>query len=179
MQDPGVAPAKTLPLRGGEAGGVAPHRLHSIKDTAEYAINAWSTGAHKRASGSIRGRIAAQHALSGCRRQHRRGAQEWQVTGCRSAAQDVSLGCRWHKCRLLHVGRLQRSGTYEGIETMAYYLDLFSPETYEVFTKSRRDISGFRVRHQNAARRIAVGDKLICYMTRLSRWVGVLEVTSQ
>ncbi len=62
---------------------------------------------------------------------------------------------------------------------MAYYLDLFSPETYEVFTKSSRDISGFRVRHQNAARRIAVGDKLICYMTRLSRWVGVLEVTSE
>jgi len=62
---------------------------------------------------------------------------------------------------------------------MAYYLDLFSPETYEVFTKSNRDISGFRVRQQNAASRISVGDKLICYMTKLSRWVGVLEVTSK
>lgn len=62
---------------------------------------------------------------------------------------------------------------------MAYYLDLFSPETYEVFTKSTRDISGFRLRQQNAASRIAVGDKLICYMTKLSRWVGVLEVMSK
>lgn len=62
---------------------------------------------------------------------------------------------------------------------MAYYLDLFSPETYEIFTKSNRDISGFRVRQQNAASRIAVGDKLICYMTKLSRWVGVLEVMSE
>lgn len=62
---------------------------------------------------------------------------------------------------------------------MAYYLDLFSPETYEVFTKSNRDISGFRLRQQNSASRIRVGDKLICYMTRLSRWVGVLEVTSK
>ncbi len=62
---------------------------------------------------------------------------------------------------------------------MAYYIDLFSPETYEVFTKSNRDISGFRVGQQNAASRIAVGDKLICYMTKLSRWVGVLEVMSE
>jgi len=62
---------------------------------------------------------------------------------------------------------------------MAYYLDLFSPETYEAFTKSNRDISGFRVRQQNAASRIKVGDKLICYMTKLSRWIGVLEVISK
>lgn len=62
---------------------------------------------------------------------------------------------------------------------MKYYLDLFSPETYEAFTKSNRDISGFRVRQQNAASRINIGDILICYMTKLSRWVGVLEVTSE
>jgi len=61
---------------------------------------------------------------------------------------------------------------------MAYYLDLFSPETYEAFTKSNQDISGFRPRQENAASRIKVGDKLICYMTKLSRWVGVLEITS-
>ncbi len=62
---------------------------------------------------------------------------------------------------------------------MAYYLDLFSPETYERFTQSNKDISGFRVRQQNAASRVAAGDKLICYMTKLSRWVGVLEVMSK
>jgi predicted RNA-binding protein len=61
---------------------------------------------------------------------------------------------------------------------VAYYLDLFSPETYEAFTKSNRDISGFRPRQENMASRIKIGDKLICYMTKLSRWIGVLEVTS-
>lgn len=61
---------------------------------------------------------------------------------------------------------------------MAYFLSLFSPETYEAFTKSGRDISGFRVRHQNAAARIQPGDKFLCYMTRLSRWVGILEVST-
>ena len=59
---------------------------------------------------------------------------------------------------------------------MAYYLDLFSPETYEAFGKSARDVSGFRVRQWNAAERIHPGDKLVCYMTKLSRWFGILEV---
>jgi hypothetical protein len=61
---------------------------------------------------------------------------------------------------------------------MAYYIDLFSPETYEAFTKSSQDISGFRKRQENAARQIHAGDKLICYMTKLSRWFGILEVKS-
>src|SRR5215204_5785935 len=62
---------------------------------------------------------------------------------------------------------------------MAYFTDLFSPETYEAFTNSAQDISGFRLRQQNMAKRVDVGDKLICYMTRLSRWVGILEVVSK
>jgi predicted RNA-binding protein len=62
---------------------------------------------------------------------------------------------------------------------MAYYLDLFSPETYEAFTKSERNISGFRTSHSNAADKIQPGDKFICYLTKLSRWVGILEVQSR
>ena len=62
---------------------------------------------------------------------------------------------------------------------MAYFLNLFSPETYETFSHSDMRISGFRLRQQNAANRIHPGDKLICYMTKLSRWVGILEVKSQ
>lgn len=62
---------------------------------------------------------------------------------------------------------------------MAYYLDLFSPETYEAFSKSKRDVSGFRVRQQKMAARIHKGDKLVCYMTGLSRWIGMLEVISE
>lgn len=62
---------------------------------------------------------------------------------------------------------------------MAYYLDLFSPETYESFSKSGRSVSGFRDRQQNAASKLRQGDKLLCYMTKLSRWIGVLEVQSE
>ena len=61
---------------------------------------------------------------------------------------------------------------------MAYYINLFSPETYEAFSKSDRSVTGFRSRQENAASRVKVGDRLICYMVKLSRWVGVMEVTS-
>ena len=59
---------------------------------------------------------------------------------------------------------------------MAYFIDLFSPETYEAFTRSNRDVSGFRLRHRGMADRIKPGDMFVCYMTRLSRWFGLLEV---
>ena len=59
---------------------------------------------------------------------------------------------------------------------MAYYTNLFSPGTYEAFSKSDRTISGFQESQWSAARRIKQGDIFVCYMTRLSRWVGLLEV---
>lgn len=62
---------------------------------------------------------------------------------------------------------------------MRYYTDLFSPETYEAFTKSSQSVSGFRPRQETAANKIEVGDRLICYVTKLSRWVGILEVISK
>lgn len=61
---------------------------------------------------------------------------------------------------------------------MAFYLDLFSPETYEAFSRSSQDVSGFRKKQENIAKKIHAGDKLICYMTKLGRWIGVLEVVS-
>jgi predicted RNA-binding protein len=62
---------------------------------------------------------------------------------------------------------------------VAYYIDIFSPETYEAFITSPMDVSGLRERYENMAQRIRVGDKFICYITKISRWVGVLEVTSE
>src|SRR3569832_1037692 len=59
---------------------------------------------------------------------------------------------------------------------MSYYIDLFSPETYVAFAASSRDISGFRLRHKNMAERIKPGDVFVCYLTRVSRWFGLLEV---
>jgi hypothetical protein len=58
---------------------------------------------------------------------------------------------------------------------MTYYLDLFSPATYEGFSKSDRSVSGFQIRHRGLAKRVEPGDLLLCYLTKLSRWVGMLE----
>jgi hypothetical protein len=60
---------------------------------------------------------------------------------------------------------------------MAYYLDLFTPETWDAFRKHGANVSGFRERLLAAARdRIKPGDILLCYLVRLSRWCGALEV---
>jgi hypothetical protein len=59
---------------------------------------------------------------------------------------------------------------------MTYWTDLFTPETYEAFDRSDRTISGFRESQRSMAERVSVGDKFICYMVRVSRWIGVLEV---
>lgn len=60
---------------------------------------------------------------------------------------------------------------------MAYYLDLFSPATFEAFGSSDRTVTGFRPRQRAQAERVEIGDKFICYMTKLGRWCGLLEVT--
>lgn len=61
---------------------------------------------------------------------------------------------------------------------MKYYTDLFSPETHSAFSDSDRTISGFRETQHGYAPRIKIGDKLVCYVTRISRWAGLLEVIS-
>src|ERR1041384_6813778 len=61
---------------------------------------------------------------------------------------------------------------------MNYYTDLFYPETYKAFSNSDRSVSGFRLTQRTAANRVQIGDRFICYVTRLSRWVGLLEVLS-
>lgn len=59
---------------------------------------------------------------------------------------------------------------------MAYYTNIFSPETYQAFTNSDKTIAGFRIRQEGLAKKLKPGDILICYITRLSRWCGLLEI---
>ncbi|MDE2970247.1 MAG: EVE domain-containing protein, partial [Chloroflexota bacterium] len=62
---------------------------------------------------------------------------------------------------------------------MAYILDLFTPETWARFCESEGKVSGFRSGQSKLAhRRVKIGDVFLCYMTRLSRWCGILEVES-
>ena len=63
---------------------------------------------------------------------------------------------------------------------MQYFLDLFTPETWRAFSYSDRTVTGFRSRQRRIAKeKVNEGDLLLCYLTRLSRWCGVLQVTSK
>lgn len=59
---------------------------------------------------------------------------------------------------------------------MRYFIDLFSPETFKYFLKSEKNISGFGKRQENIAKTIKKGDIFICYLTKVSRFCGILEV---
>lgn len=64
---------------------------------------------------------------------------------------------------------------------MNYYIDLFSPETAMAFEKSNKDISGFRISRKTYIenQNVGPGDKFICYVTRVQRFIGVLELKSR
>ena len=63
---------------------------------------------------------------------------------------------------------------------MNYCIDLFSPETAKAFSNSSRDISGFRISRKTYVenKKMGIGDKFICYCTRIQRFIGVLEIKS-
>jgi hypothetical protein len=50
------------------------------------------------------------------------------------------------------------------------------PKRTKPSPNSTRDISGFRLRHQSLAAPIKPWDSFVCYVTRLSRWIGLLDV---
>ena len=60
-----------------------------------------------------------------------------------------------------------------------YWLDLFTGKTWEEFKKHGAKVSGFRKTRHRRAKDIRPGDYLICYLTHLSRFIGVLEVKSE
>jgi len=60
-----------------------------------------------------------------------------------------------------------------------YWIDLFTVETWKEFLDHGGDVSGFSDKRWATVQRIKPGDYLLCYLTRVSRWVGVLEVTGK
>ena len=62
---------------------------------------------------------------------------------------------------------------------MKYLLNLFTPDTWTRFREAGANVSGFRERQRSIAQeRVKQGDIFICYLTRISRWCGLLQVES-
>lgn len=65
------------------------------------------------------------------------------------------------------------------MSTRNYWLDLFTGTTWQEFLDAGAQISGFRESRWSIVQQIKPGDYLICYLTGISRWIGVLEVVSE
>ena len=70
-----------------------------------------------------------------------------------------------------------RGGTV--LSSPTYWLDLFTGTTWQEFLNAGATISGFRKRRWKTVQRIKPGDYLLCYLTGVSRFIGVLEATSE
>ena len=62
---------------------------------------------------------------------------------------------------------------------MTYFLNLFSPETWNAFRSAGSSVSGFS-RHQKTQAQctIQIGDVFLCYLVSLGRWCGALKIES-
>ena len=58
-----------------------------------------------------------------------------------------------------------------------YWLNLFSYKTWTEFLKAGGETSGFREGRWTTIQKMKPGDLMLCYLTGVSRWIGLLEVT--
>jgi hypothetical protein len=59
-----------------------------------------------------------------------------------------------------------------------YWLNLFTGKTWEEFLQQGATITGFRETRKKTAENVKPGDFFLCYITGISRFVGVLEIKS-
>lgn len=63
---------------------------------------------------------------------------------------------------------------------MNYWLDLFTPYTWTRFRSADSTVAGFSPHlRKTAFGRVQRGDVMLCYLVKLSRWCGILEVVSE
>src|SRR5664280_2945676 len=61
----------------------------------------------------------------------------------------------------------------------SYWLDLFTAKTWQEFLDAGASTSGFSASRWTTVRRMKVGDYLLCYLTGISRFIGVIRVDSE
>lgn len=58
-----------------------------------------------------------------------------------------------------------------------YWLDLFTGSTWNEFKMAGAKVSGFRESQWNTVQKVKPGDYFLCYLTGVSRFLGILEIT--
>ena len=62
---------------------------------------------------------------------------------------------------------------------MAYWLNLFTMETWEEFKAAGGSTTGFREARWGRAQKIKPGDRMLCYLVGAYRWIGILDVIGE
>ena len=80
-----------------------------------------------------------------------------------------------------HVTRavLPYSSSVMSAMSRSYYLDLFTGQTWQRFLEAGGKVSGFRGSKWSMVQKLKRGDQFICYLTGASRFIGLLEITSE
>lgn len=60
-----------------------------------------------------------------------------------------------------------------------HYLHLFTGTTWQEFLEAEGRVAGFRESRWSTVKKIKPGDIFLCYLTGISRWVGILRATSE
>lgn len=60
-----------------------------------------------------------------------------------------------------------------------YYLNLFTGTTWDEFLADGGKVTGFRKSRWSTVQKVEPGDQFLCYLTGVSRFVGLLEATSE
>lgn len=63
------------------------------------------------------------------------------------------------------------------MQNREYWLDLFTAATWEEFNTAGGKVSGFRETRWKIVQKMKPGDYLLCYLTGISRFIGILEIT--
>jgi len=60
-----------------------------------------------------------------------------------------------------------------------YWVQVFTVQSWQQFLNTGAKVSGFRENRWGFVRDLKPGDYLLCYLSHVSRWVGILEVTAE
>lgn len=64
-------------------------------------------------------------------------------------------------------------------EERTYWIQVFTPATWLRFVDAGGTVTGFRQGRWNHIQTIKPGDRILCYLTGVSKWIGILDVTSE
>jgi hypothetical protein len=64
-------------------------------------------------------------------------------------------------------------------EQKSYWLQVFNETTWREFLEAGGKVTGFRGARWGHVQKMKVGDILLCYLSRHSKWVGLLQLVSE